>query len=470
MSLIEALNSCFDFVDKIDKSTLFNTVIFFITLMYLWETYLSFRQYLVQKSNTKIPKELENVTDLETFEKSRLYSIDKSLYEFAHDFFNQIESYALLYYGALPYVWNLCSRQLANFDQPWLNSEITKSCLFLTYFMLYGQITSQPWSIYYNFVIEEKHGFNKQTFGFYIKDNLKKLLLSISLTIPISALFIQIVKIGGDYFFIYAWLFVTFISLFFISIYADYIAPLFDKYVPLQDGELKTRIEELAKSLNFPLYKLYVVEGSKRSTHSNAYMYGFHKNKRIVLFDTLIEGYKSTEEKSEEITENNDKQKESKGCNTEEILAVLAHELGHWKLSHNLKNLILNQINLFLYFLIFAALMNRQIFYSAFGFEDERPVLIGLLVILQFIFAPYNELISFLMTSLGRRFEFQADEFAKNLGKSKYLKSSLVKLCKDNLSFPMCDWLYSAFHHSHPSLLERLEALNDKSDDEKKTQ
>ena len=160
------------------------------------------------------------------------------------------------------------------------------------YFITWSTISGLPWSIYYTFVLEEKHGFNKQTFSFFIKDNIKKYLVIIALTIPILSLLIYIIKIGGDYFFIYAWIFTTVVALFFITIYADYIAPLFDKYTPLQEGELRTKIEELAKSLSFPLYKLYVVEGSKRSVHSNAYMYGFHKAKRIVLFDTLIEGYK----------------------------------------------------------------------------------------------------------------------------------------------------------------------------------
>ncbi|RNA09481.1 CAAX prenyl protease 1 -like protein [Brachionus plicatilis] len=420
MSLIENIKSSFDFVDAIDKATLFNAIIIFMTLMYLWETYLSFRQYLVQKNNSKIPEELVSVTDKETFDKSRLYAIDKALYNFVHGFYSQLESYALLYIGALPYIWNLCSKQLSYFSSEWLNSEISISCLFIIYFILYGQITGLPWSIYYNFVLEEKHGFNKQTFVFFMKDNLKKLLVSMALSLPILALLLYIIKIGGDYFFIYAWVFITIVSLFIITIYADYIAPLFDKYVPLQEGELKSRIEGLAKSLSFPLYKLYV------------------------------------------------KEEKTKGCNTEEILAVLAHELGHWKLGHNVKNLLLNQINTFLYFLIFAVLMNRQIFYSSFGFEQEKPVLIGLIVILQFIFAPYNELLSFLMVSLGRRFEFQADEFAKKLDKTEHLKSSLIKLHKDNLSFPMCDWLYSAFHYSHPPLLERLRALDAPIEDKKR--
>ncbi len=139
---------------------------------------------------------------------------------------------------------------------------------------------------------------------------------------------------------------------------------------------------------------------------------------------------------------------------------MLAHELGHWKLNHNIKNLILSEINTFLYFLIFAVLMNRQIFYTAFGFDQERPILIGLMIILQFLLQPYNELVSFVMTWIGRRFEFQADAFAKSLDKTEHLKSSLIKLHIDNLSFPVVDWLYSTWHYSHPPLIERLEALN----------
>ena len=121
-----------------------------------------------------------------------------------------------------------------------------------------------------------------------------------------------------------------------------------------------------------------------------------------------------------------------------------------------------NKVNMFFYFLIFAALVNRGVFYQAFGFETEKPILIGLIVILQFIFAPYNELVSYLLTTLSRKFEFQADAFAKNLNKATHLKSSLIKLHKDNLTFPISDWLYSAWHFSHPPLLERLQALDDK--------
>ena len=487
MSLIQQFNSLFDFVDRIPKEALFYGIIAFMTVMFLWENFLSLRQFLVEKRTKQVPTELVSVLEDTTFQKSRLYALDKRVYNFIHDFYSQTESYLILFLGALPFLWRLSVRQLDSLGIEFLKSEIAYSCLFVTYATIFGNITSLPWTIYFTFVLEEKHGFNKQTFGFFVKDNIKKFVLSLVLTIPILSLLIFIIRIGGDYFFIYAWLFITVVSLFLITVYADYIAPLFDKYTPLPEGELRTKIEELAKSLKFPLYKLYVVEGSKRSVHSNAYMYGFYKAKRIVLFDTLIEGYKpavkETEEakkddeetkKPEEVTETDKlkseekEERKGKGCSTDEILAVLAHELGHWKLKHNLKNLVLSEINTFLYFLIFAMLMNRQVFYSAFGFDNERPVFIGLIIILQFLFAPYNEIVSFVMTAIGRRFEFQADQFAKSLGKTGFLKSALIKLHIDNLSFPACDWLYSTWHYSHPPLIERLEALNDSVDERNK--
>jgi STE24 endopeptidase len=133
-----------------------------------------------------------------------------------------------------------------------------------------------------------------------------------------------------------------------VTVYADYIAPLFDTYVPLPPGELRVQIEELAESLSFPLYKLYVVEGSKRSSHSNAYMYGFYKNKRIVLFDSLIEGYKPEGEAKVGQEEEKKLDEVAKGCSNKEIIAILAHELGHWKLNHNVKNLLISQVRILL--------------------------------------------------------------------------------------------------------------------------
>lgn len=337
------------------------------------------------------------------------------------------------------------------------------SLLFTFYMSIFSTITGLPFSIYSTFVVEERHGFNKQTPGFYAKDQVKKFVVGQVIQAPILAGIIKIVFWGGDYFFVYLWFFAVAMTLFLMTIYPDLIAPLFDKYTPMPEGELRSQIEALAASVEFPLYKLYVVEGSKRSSHSNAYFYGFFKFKRIVLFDTLLEEAErlklKTEETKEEEKEEKEETKKATGCNNAEIVAVLGHELGHWKMNHVLKNIVIGQVQIFLMFALFAYLSKSKPLYLAFGFEDSQPVLIGLMIVLQYITAPYSAVIGFLMSVLSRHFEFQADEFAANLGKSKDLKTALVKLNNDNLGFPIYDWLYSAWNHSHPPLLERIDAL-----------
>merc|ERR1719312_1850464 len=300
---------------------------------------------------------------------------------------------------------------------------------------IFSTITGLPFTLYSTFVLEERHGFNKQTIGFFVKDQVKKFVVGQVIQSPILAGIIKIVYWGGDYFFVYLWLFAVAMTLFLMTIYPDLIAPLFDKYTPMPEGQLRTDIENLAASVEFPLYKLFVVEGSKRSSHSNAYFYGFFKFKRIVLFDTLLE----EEERLKLMTEEEKKEKEEKdekiktGCNNQEIVAVPGHELGHWKLNHVAKNIVIGQVQIFLMFALFAYLSKAKPLYEAFGFTDSQPVLIGLMIVLQYITAPYSAVIGFLMSVLSRHFEFQADEFAAKLGKAKDLQGALVKLNNDNL-------------------------------------
>ncbi|XP_019063282.1 CAAX prenyl protease 1 homolog isoform X2 [Fukomys damarensis] len=370
------------------EKRIFGAVLLFSWTVYLWETFLAQRQRRIYKTTTHVPLELEQIMDSETFEKSRLYQLDKSTFSFWSGLYSEVEGTFILLFGGIPYLWSLSGR------------------------------------------------------------------------------FCGYVGFGPEYEVL-------------VTIYADYIAPLFDKFTPLPEGKLKQEIEVMAKNIDFPLTKVYVVEGSKRSSHSNAYFYGFFKNKRIVLFDTLLEEYsvpnKDVQEgsgmgprsdgegDSEEIkpTVKNKKQ----GCKNEEVLAVLGHELGHWKLGHTVKNIIISQMNSFLCFSLFAVLIRRKELFAAFGFYDSQPTLIGLLIIFQFIFSPYNEVLSFCLTVLSRRFEFQADAFAKKLGKAKDLYSALIKLNKDNLGFPVSDWLFSMWHYSHPPLLERLQALKNPKQD-----
>uniref|UniRef100_A0A3B4GTI9 CAAX prenyl protease n=2 Tax=Haplochromini TaxID=319058 RepID=A0A3B4GTI9_9CICH len=402
------------------EKQIFYAVLGFSWTVYLWEAYLSYRQRRIYRTTTHVPQELGKIMDSETFEKSRLYQLDKSNFSFWSGLYSETEGTLILLLGGIPFLWAVAGSVTARFGfGP--EYEITQSLVFLTLATLFSAITGLPWSLYNTFVIEEKHGFNQQVL---------------------------------------------------VTIYADYIAPLFDKFTPLPDGELKTDIEAMAKSISFPLTKIYVVEGSKRSSHSNAYFYGFFKNKRIVLFDTLLEDYSPLNKAGEsqpEQPESDETSSESKnkkqGCNNPEILAVLGHELGHWKLGHTVKNIVISQMNSFLCFSLFAVLIGRKELFVAFGFDDSQPTLIGLMIIFQFIFSPYNEVLSFCLTVLSRRFEFQADAFARGMGKASELYSALIKLNKDNLGFPVADWLFSMWHYSHPPLLERLRALGNTKQD-----
>lgn len=460
----------------------FSAVLGFSWLVYIWETYLAKRQHKIYKTTKELPVELTSVIDEKTFDKSREYAIDKSNFGFWHGLFSQFETTIFLWYELIPYLW-LGAGALMSLVGLGPEYEIIHSLVFSLLGNLISLVVGMPWNLYSTFVIEEKHGFNKMTVGFFFKDTLKKMVVSEAISMPLIATIIYVVKVGGEYFYVYVWFVVFVISMILLHIYPEFIAPLFDKYTPLPEGDLKTRIEELAASLDYPLTKIYVVEGSKRSSHSNAYMYGFYKNKRIVLFDTLLEDYTpvagadekdkvakeeeaSKEEAGDEQKLGKDDEKEEKeqkkiGCNTDEVVAVLGHELGHWYYSHMVKNLLIMQANIIFMFFMFGVLMKKNEIFAAFGFVDYQPVLIKLYIVFTFIFSPFNEIQSFLMNVLSRHFEFQADEFAVNLGKKEFLKTALLKLTKDNLSFPVADRLYSTHHYSHPPLLERLKGMDD---------
>uniref|UniRef100_A0A131XUB8 CAAX prenyl protease n=1 Tax=Ixodes ricinus TaxID=34613 RepID=A0A131XUB8_IXORI len=434
-------------------------------IAYLWETYLSYRQYKLCKSTSRVPAEVSSITDQETFSKARLYQLDKSKFGFYAGLWNQVETTLVLILGGFPFFWSLCEQWAAKAG--FGGNELVVTSFFIVVGSLISTVVDLPWSIYYTFVIEQRHGFNNQTAGFFAKDRVKKFFLMQMIIVPIVAGIVQIIKLGGDYFFIYLWFFTLVVSLLMSVVYSDFIAPLLDKFTPLPEGNLRTKIEELAASIHFPLKKLFVVEGSKRSSHSNAYFYGLFKEKKIVLFDTLLEKTEPLDRENGTVTSEGldekplTEKKETKktGCDDNEVLGVLAHELGHWKLNHVLKNFVIGQVHLFFCFMIFAMLYKDTRLYEAFGFYGTRPVFVGLILIFMYIFSPYNTLLEFLMTALSRHFEFEADAFARKMHRASYLRSALIKLNRDNLSFPVHDWLYSAWHHSHPPVLERVKAL-----------
>lgn len=232
----------------------------------------------------------------------------------------------------------------------------------------------------------------------------------------------------------YAWMFMFVFSIFMMSIVPIVIMPMFNKYTPLPDGQLQKRIFALAKRVDYPLKSLYVVDGSKRSSHSNAYMYGFGSNKRIVLYDTLLT----------QVTD-------------DEIVAILGHELGHWKMGHTLSNFVITQIYTAAAFLGFAHATPDL--YAAFGFSQPVPTMIALMLFMQTLWAPVDKVLSFGLTLSSRHKEFQADAFGANLGYAKELQTGLCKIHAENLGTLVPDRWYSVYHYSHPPLVERLKAL-----------
>lgn len=451
-----------------EEQIIFHSIFFFIVVDFVWELYLSLRQLRVYKNSVKVPSELSGILSHDTYEKARLYGLDKCNFGVVKDVFGMFFTSAIMLTDGFYFFWRVSDKFVGNFGFT-ADNDIVHSVAFALLMNAFSTVLNLPLSVYNTFVLEEKHGFNKQTVAFFVKDKIKSFVVGQTIMLSLIAVMIYIVQKGGDYFFLYLWVFAMVVTFVLMTIYPNYIAPLFDKYTSLPEGELRTKIEALASSIGFPLYKLYVVEGSKRSTHSNAYFYGLFKNKRIVLFDTLLKDYvpENAPKKEAEASTQKEGEKEDevkKGCDVDEVLAILGHELGHWKLNHVTKNIVIMQLNLLFMFLAFAMMFKYEAMYRAFGFTLERPVIIGFMVVLQLIFTPYNAVLGFLLTILSRRFEFQADAFAKSLGRARYLHRALIKLNQDNLGFPVYDWLYSSWHHSHPPLLERLKALDYKQE------
>jgi len=379
------------------------------------------------------------------FTKAQSYGYDKIKFSMLHSMYEVCESIVFLLLGVLPYLWDLATFVgKEKFDT---ENEIYVSLIFMGIMTVIGTVTSLPWELYSTFNIEKKHGFNKQTPMLFFTDKIKGLGLTIAIGGPFLALLLKIIQWGGEHFYLYVWLFTFTFSMLMMTVYPVLIMPLFNKYDPLPDGRLKDDIYALAGKLKYPLQNLFVMDGSKRSSHSNAFMYGFGSNKRIVLFDTLL-------------TQVHDS----------EILAILGHELGHWKLGHTISNLVISQSYTGASFYCFACCYNSTQLYTAFGFSSSQsiPTLIALTLFFQTVWAPIDKVLSFLVTLLTRHFEFQADQFSADLNMSNDLQSGLCKIHLENLGSMCPDWLYATYHYSHPHLVERLGAMM-KSDIEKKS-
>lgn len=409
-------------------------VIGFSLSQYLFTSFLSFRQYKVL-CRTEIPKTLKSKVDQATYDKSQAYGRAKAKFGFVNGLFSQAIELAVLGFDLYPKLWSLTGHWLAHWAPARFSGEISHSLLFIFTYSLATTIIGLPFDYYHHFVLEEKFGFNKQTLKLWITDFFKGQALAFAFGVPLGSAFLAIIQKTGDSFFYYLYVFALAVQIFFITIYPIAIVPLFNKLTPLGPGSLKDAVDALAAQLKFPLAELQVIDGSKRSAHSNAYFTGLPWKKKIVLFDTLIEQSEETE-----------------------VVAVLAHELGHWKMGHVTKSLGIAQFHMFFIFALFSCFLRNRSLYESFGFYREQPIIVGFLLFNE-ILAPADSVVRFLMNVLSRKFEFEADAFGARLGYSKELASALFKLQIKNLSAMDCDWMYSAYHHSHPILTERLRAL-----------
>ncbi|GJE99954.1 peptidase family M48-domain-containing protein [Phanerochaete sordida] len=413
----------------------------------LFESYLLLRQYPLY-SKKEPPKALAEHFTPEVFAKSQAYGKDKAQYALLSGLYKQAVESALLHYGVYAWAWEVAGQLIGKFGYT-EEYEITQSVVFTFITYLASSLPTLPLSVYHTFVLEEKHGFNKTTPALFVADLLKGWMLAIAIGTPAISGFLWVFKWAGDQFIPWLMGFLLAFQIIMVIIYPTVIQPLFNKLSPLADGELRTRTEQLAAKLKFPLKHLYEIDGSKRSSHSNAYFFGLPWSKHIVIYDTLI-----------------------KQSAPAEVEAVLAHELGHWYYMHPTKLLLVSQVHLFTILALFPAFMHAPPLLRAFDFPKHvaaRPPTILAFLLFQMIITPLEAIVGIGMNALSRRFEYQADHFACILAdklQSKEMNDmgdrlgrALVQLHVKNLSTVWVDWLYSAYHHSHPTLTERLRAL-----------
>jgi len=323
--------------------------------------------------------------------------------------------------------------------ESWVSSlavgTILQGILYVYLISLIFGVVSLPSMIYAQFVIEARYGFNRMTWKLFILDGLKSLLVSLVLMTPLLALLFVLIR-AGTLWWLWGFILFTAFQLVMIVLYPKVIAPLFNKFTPLEEGSLKEKVQALADHLGFKTRGIFVMDGSKRSRHSNAYFSGLGRVKRIVLFDTLI-----------------------RSLAEDQVAGVLAHEIGHEKLGHILKRLALSVSSGLLGFWLVSLLLNYSPFFEAFNFSGPSPQ--AVLVLVMFVSGPFTFYLKPLFSWWSRRHEYQADHFVKSRTRyGKAFQTALKRLSKDNLSNPVPHPLYSFYHYSHPTTLERIRALN----------
>ena len=373
-----------------------------------------------------IPNELKDFYEKEKYKKAKDYSISKNNIGFLSSTISFLLVFSLLVFNGYGIINDLVS----SFESSYIKSGL----FFLTLFFI-NTLISLPFSYYNTFVIEEKFGFNKTTKTTFFLDITKSSVLSILIGGALLFLALYLYDKINQGFWLWLWIGLSLLMIFINMFYADLIVPIFNKLTPLEDGELRNKIEDYSKKVGYLLKNIYVIDGSKRSTKANAFFSGLGPRKTIALYDTLIEKH----------TEN-------------ELVAVLAHEVGHFKKKHIFSGLIFSIIQIGIMTFFFELCLSLPEISLALGGSDIsfHLGLIGFSI----VFSPISMLSGILMNYISRKNEFEADAYAKQTFNGEDLALALKKLSVDSLSNIYPHPLYVFFHYSHPPLIKRLRALN----------
>ncbi len=407
-----------------DSSVLFYIIIGILSAQFILERildYLNSKRY-----QDPVPTELNDVFDPSEYEKSQQYKITNYKFGLITSTFSFLLTIGFLIFGGFEWIDSM-ARSFS--DNP-----IVIALVFFGIIMIGSDLLSTPLSYYQTFVIEEKFGFNKSSRKLFFMDKLKGWLMTIILGGGILALVLWFFQWAGTNFWIYTWGVIALFSIFMNMFYSKLIVPLFNKQTPLEDGSLKEKLETYAKNVGFELKNIFVIDGSKRSTKANAYFSGFGKEKRVTLYDTLI----------------ND-------LDEDEIVAVLAHEVGHYKKKHIIFNLVASLLLTGLTLFILSVFINNPQVSLAIGVS--QPSFHAALIGFGILYSPISEITGLIMNYLSRKFEYEADDYAKNTFAAMPLVTSLKKLSKNSLSNLTPHPAYVFMHYSHPPLIARIRNL-----------
>ena len=407
-----------------DKGPLFYVIVIILILQFILDTYLDFLN--AKKYKDPIPEELSDVFNDDEYKKSQAYKKVNYKFGVISSVFSLVLTLVFLFAGGFEWV----DQMARSFSE----NPIIIALIFFGIIMIGSDILTTPFAYYKTFVIEENFGFNKTTKKLFFLDKIKGWVMSALFGGVILSMIIAFFNWAGTSFWLYAWIVVAIFALFMNLFYSKLIVPLFNKQTPLEDGSLKQKIETYAQEVGFELKNIFVIDGSKRSTKANAYFSGFGKEKRVTLYDTLI----------------NDLEED-------EIVAVLAHEVGHYKKKHIVFNLFASMVTMGLTLFLLSLFVNNPEVSTAIGVSipSFHAALIGFGI----LYSPISELTGLFMNFLSRKFEYQADDYAKNTFAALPLISSLKKLSKNSLSNLTPHSAYVFMHYSHPPLIARIKNL-----------